>query len=284
MSAQPGEMTTIVDSARESKPFTQQSSKGRLNHISPSAAKDYLGCSLRFYFARVLALPAPVSPALHLGKSVHAAIQAYHVARWRGRDSSADVILKHYKEAFEELAQEDEVAFKEGEREKSLLKGEELIRVFLESEHAKSESTPKGVEVMLLEVFPQLSSPLLGYIDLVKEGNIPVDYKTTASTPNIEVEAFQHDLQLTAYQLVIEQATGEKVEARELVFLVKTRTPKIIVHTLPPADEAAITRFWLMMEAAVEGIADKRFYPQPGMHCSWCAFRKQCSQWKGGVA
>jgi hypothetical protein len=32
----------------------------------------------------------------------------------------------------------------------------------------------------------------------------------------------------------------------------------------------------------VEGIAEERFYPQPGMHCSWCAFRKDCMAWLPG--
>jgi putative RecB family exonuclease len=72
-------------------------------------------------------------------------------------------------------------------------------------------------------------------VDLVRPGNIPVDFKTCAATPNVELEAFNHELQLTAYQLLIEEATGEPVEGRELVFLVKTAKPKIIVHRIPPA-------------------------------------------------
>jgi hypothetical protein len=43
---------------------------GAPEHISPTAAKSYLTCSLRFYFERVLQLPKPTSPALHLGKAM----------------------------------------------------------------------------------------------------------------------------------------------------------------------------------------------------------------------
>ena len=61
---------------------------------------------------------------------------------------------------------------------------------------------------------------------------MPVDFKTCASTPDLELEAFNHEIQLTLYQLLIESATGERVDGRELVFLVKTKTPKVIVNRL----------------------------------------------------
>src|SRR5690606_9254783 len=41
-------------------------------HISPTAAKSYLACSLRFYFERVACLKKPTPKNLHLGKAVHA--------------------------------------------------------------------------------------------------------------------------------------------------------------------------------------------------------------------
>lgn len=145
------------------------------------------------------------------------------------------------------------------------------------------EDVPRGVEVQLEEDFPELPSPLLGYVDLARGGNVVVDFKTVASTPNVELEAFQHYLQLTAYQLLVEAATGGKVEGRELVFLVKTKTPKVIVHRMPPADSGAIERFWAIASAAVDGIYYEHFHPQPGMHCAWCSFREQCANWKGGV-
>ena len=59
-------------------------------HISPTAAKAYLGCSLRFWFERVVCIRKATPVALHLGKAVHAALQAFHLARWRGEDSSVE--------------------------------------------------------------------------------------------------------------------------------------------------------------------------------------------------
>jgi putative RecB family exonuclease len=72
-------------------------------HISPTAAKAYLACSLRFYFERVLRLPRPVPPALHLGKAVHAALQRFHLALWRGEDSSPGAVARAFEDAFDSL-------------------------------------------------------------------------------------------------------------------------------------------------------------------------------------
>jgi putative RecB family exonuclease len=260
-----------------------KSSDGALTHISASSLKLYLGCSLKYYFKKILKLEEPTSPAFHLGKAVHAGLQAFHQGRWRGQSHNEVVVLEAYYAALAEQEVTDPVEYKKGEREKLLEKGETILKAYLDSDHAKMADIPLGVEVKLEEEFGELPSPLLGYVDLVRAGNIPVDFKTCAATPNVELEAFNHELQLTAYQLLIEEATGEKVEGRELVFLVKTAKPKIIVHRIPPATEHDKARFWSIAQAAVDGIYHERFYPQPGMACSWCSFRKECSQWTGGA-
>lgn len=265
--------------------FPVKSSDGCLDHISPSSLKLYLGCSLRYYFKKVLKLPEPCSPSLHLGKAVHKGLQAFHLGRWRGTSHDLQAVMGAYDKALSEQQESDPVEFKgKKDREKIHAQGKEVLNAYLQSEHAQMPEIPLGVEVQLEEDFPELPSPLMGYIDLVREGNVPVDFKTCASTPDVELEAFNHEIQLTLYQLLIESATGERVDGRELVFLVKTKTPKIIVHRLPPATQHEKNRVLEIAQAAVEGIYHERFYPQPGMACSWCSFRAECSQWRGGVA
>ena len=43
---------------------TPPGAPGLPDHISPTAAKAYLGCSLRFCFERVACIPRPTSVAL----------------------------------------------------------------------------------------------------------------------------------------------------------------------------------------------------------------------------
>ena len=267
-----------------SNPLPTKSSDGALEHVSVSAIKDYLQCSLRYYYKRIEKIPEPASTNLLLGRCVHAGIEKFHRGRWRGESHDIKTVVDEYRLVFDEEESKSPLDFKEGQREILVEKGESLIRAYMDSDHAKMPDIPLGVEVMLKEDFPQLPSPLLGYVDLVRQGNIPVDYKTIGGTPNIELESFQHDLQLTGYQLMIEQATGEEVKGRELVFLVKAKTPRVIVHRLPPADEIAKARFWGMATAMLEGVYYERWVPQQGMHCAWCPYRQQCSQWTGGVS
>jgi putative RecB family exonuclease len=262
--------------------FPVKSSDGCLSHVSASSLKLYLGCSLKYYFKKVLKLPEPTSKAFHLGKAVHEGLQAFHKGRWRSESHDFQTVREAYEKALAEQESRDPVEFKKGGREKLTEQGKNLLNAYLQSEHAQMEEIPLGVEVKLEEDFAELPYSIIGYVDLVRRGNVPVDFKTSAATPNVELEAFQHSLQLTAYQLLIEEATGEEVEGRELVFLVKTKTPKVIVHRMPPATQSEKDRFWSIAQAAVDGISNERFYPQPGMACSWCSFRSECSQWKGG--
>ena len=111
-------------------------------YISPSAAKSYLACSLRFYFERVLQIRKPTTPALHLGKAVHAALQAFHLARWRGTDDTPEVVAASFEDAFTKLERDEgPVRWKEGEREKCRLAG---LRVVAASPTSTPRKSCKG--------------------------------------------------------------------------------------------------------------------------------------------
>lgn len=252
------------------------------DHISPTSAKDYLGCSLRFFFGRVQAIPRDTSPALHLGKAVHAALQHYHLAVWRGGDASPEAITQAYEDIFMTMERDEgPVSWKDDKaREKARADGLRVVTAYLDSPEALKES-PKAVEVFLREDIDGLSVPLTGAIDLVRQDLAPVDFKTSASKPSSEQAGFDHELQLVCYQLMIESATGKTPPALDLLFLVKTKIPQVIPVSLPPANEQRKQRAVSMLETAVQGIAEGRFHPQPGMHCSWCQFRIECSKWKG---
>jgi len=273
----PLSVTTTV-TAQPPKPFV-------LQHVSPTAMKSYFSCSLRFFFEKVRQLPKPVSPALHVGKAVHEGLRAYHLARWRDGDPSEPAVLAAFLKAFSELEKnEGPVEWGDAsERSEVFATGERVIRAYLSSDHARAEGKPLGVEVVLNDTIPGLDLPLTGVIDLVRPGHVPVDFKTSASTPgDLNLEAFLHESQLTAYQLLLEAATGEPVTALELVFLIKTKTPKVLVHREPPADEQREQRFIALANAYIAGVKAERFHPQPGLHCAWCSFRNECRAWQGG--
>ena len=253
-------------------------------YISPSAAKSYLGCSLKFYFERVLQLPAPTSPALHLGKAVHAALQAFHLARWRGGEDSPESVAAAFHHSFNELERkEGPVKWKDDkERAKSYEAGLRVLAAYLDSDEVL-KGKPVAVEVPLREEIEGLPVPLTGMVDLVTADMVAVDFKSAAATPDPKQAAFDHELQLVVYQLLIEQASGRTPKSLDLIFLVKTKVPKVIRVSSPPADKARKERAITMLRTAVEGIASERFHPQPGMHCSWCPYRNECAKWPASV-
>jgi putative RecB family exonuclease len=252
-------------------------------HISPTAAKAYLSCSLKFYFERVACIRKKTPAALHLGKAVHAALQAFHIARWRGADDSPETIAAAYEKAFSDLERDEgPVNFDDAaEREKCRLDGLRVVAAYLDSPEAMKEK-PRAVEVLLKEDIPGLSVPLTGAMDLVEGDFTPVDFKSAAAKPDPANAAFDHEIQLVSYQLLLE-AIGETPPSLDLVFLVKTKTPQVIRVPSPPADAHRKRRVTALLETAVEGIASNRHHPQPGMQCSWCQYRTECKAWLPGM-
>ena len=253
-------------------------------HISATAARNYLSCGLRFYFERVACVPKPVAPALHLGRAVHAGLRYLHVALWRGGDASPAAVAKAFVGAFEQLeADKGPVAF-DGDRgrEKTRDDGLRLLAAYIDSGEIPAER-PRGVEVTLEERVPGLGVPLCGTIDLVCHDLRIVDFKTAASRPDPGQAAFDAELQLVSYALLLEAAIGRGPPRMELVHLVKTKTPQLIWVAIPPVDQHRKDRAIAMLDTAVTGIAGGRFNPAPGMQCSWCAYRDECIAWAGGA-
>lgn len=253
-------------------------------HISPSAAKSYLSCSLKFYFERVLQLPAPTSPALHLGKAVHAALQAFHLARWRGGEDTPESVAAAFQQAFDDLERDEgPVKWKdEADRTKAYDAGLRVLAAYLDSDEVL-KGHPSAVEVPLKENIKGLPVPLTGMVDLVTSDMIAIDFKSAASTPDPQQAAFDHEIQLVVYQLLIEQASGQTPKSLDLIFLVKTKVPKVIRVSSPPADAARKNRVIKLLTTAVEGMAAGRYHPQPSMQCSWCPYRTECSQWPASM-
>ena len=167
------------------------------------------------------------------------------------------------------------------EREKTRLDGLRVIAAYLDSPEAMKDK-PRAVEVLLKEDLPGLSVPLTGAMDLVESNFTPVDFKSSASKPDPSHAAFDHEIQLVSYQLLMEAATGEIPPSLDLVFLVKTKKPQTIRVSSKPANARRKQRVIALLEIAVEGIAAGRFHPQPGMQCSWCQFKNECMGWLPG--
>lgn len=255
-----------------------------LAYLSASRLKSFLTCRLRFFYEKVLGLKAPASPALQVGKAVHAALQSYNLARWRDGDASPAATLQAYDKAYGGLEAAEPVDYGDSPRQDSIDTGRRVLDAFLGSELARDPRRVLGVEAYLRMESGNLPLPLVGVVDLVVEGNVPVDYKTVAATPNLEDEGWQHEVQLVAYNLLLRDATGEEPGPGELIHLVKLKSPKVIRQVLPAVGQVQIDRFKALADVYVDGVSREDYHPSPGMPCRWCSYRTQCASWAGAKA
>lgn len=267
----------------KSEPHAADAPGDPLEYISPSRLKSFLTCRMRFYIEKVRGIRAPASPALQVGKAVHAGLQRFHKAVWRGSDHATDVIVQQYRGDYEALEQEGPVDYEDGdEREKCIADGERVLRAYLDSEIAKEAAKAIGVEVALQSASLDLPLPLVGIIDLVRAGNEPVEFKTTGSTPNAELESWQHELQMVAYYMLLKDAVGEEPLPGKLVYLVKLKTPKVIVQQLAGVTQTQADRFRALVDVYVHAVEHGDYHPCVGMQCNWCPFKDRCAAWVGG--
>lgn len=261
-------------------PETPSPSAVRPNYLSPSSVKSYLSCFLRFFFERVAQIQKPTTVALHVGKSIHATLQSFNLARWRGEDSSETAMEEAFSAHFLELEKtEGPVDYADEETRKKIRScAWNTVKAYMASDEVASQM-PLGVEVGLSATIPGLSVPVRGVIDLVQHDLTAVDYKSAAAKPDAGHAAFDHELQLVTYQMMIEEATGDTPPSLDLIYLAKTKMPQVIRVKIHPANEQRKQRIADLYRIACEGITTERFHPQPGMQCSWCQYRKECSGW-----
>ena len=104
-------------------------------------------------------------------------------------------------------------------------------------------------------------------IDLVRSGDRIVDFKSTARTP--DPVKHTNEIQPGCYALLYREATEE---------------PKLVVTPLDPMKPAQIRQLLMIMGSYLRGIEAAEYLPNPGLHCQWCDYFKECRKWRGGAS
>jgi putative RecB family exonuclease len=247
--------------------------------VSASRLGLWSSCRLKFYFKYVLQLQKPATPALHVGKTVHAVLQAWNLARWRSQVMDADTV----KVVFTQRWDEDQVGLDiawDGDEPKERGTALGLVELYLRESPIPPDEKPMAVEVRLEADLGKHGLPrLIGIVDLVRPGGKIVDFKTSAQTPNPERVAHQTEIQITSYGLLYRDGTGQTESGFELHHLVKVKVPKLVVTALPPITENQQTRLFKQIESYVEGVSREDFVPSPGIQCMACQFINECRVW-----
>lgn len=275
-------IAAITEAARAASPVQQKKARtiAELTEtVSASRLSTWQRCRLQFYFRYLAGIEKPATPALHVGTTVHTVLQAWNLARWRGKEIQLQDLMEVFNRAWG-IWQEDEGIDWKGEEPAAKIAAWNTLQHYLANTPIPADEKPEGVEVGVEADLKQHGLPVLvGVIDLVRAGARIVDFKTSGRTPETQLLAHTTETQVSAYGVLYREATGQKENAIELHVLVKTKTPKFVLNEFGPVSESQVTRLFHVMEAYVDGLEREDFVPSPGLQCVSCEFFHECRAW-----
>jgi len=249
--------------------------------VSASRLSTWLQCRLKFHMRYVAGVPKPPTAALHVGKTVHAVLQQWNLARWRGAPLDDDAITAVFEQAWRAQSEEAAAAWKCDEEAASKTNALAVIQTYLRETPIPLDEKPEGVEVSVeMDLASHGLPTLVGVLDLVRAGGRIVDFKTTGRTPSPEQVRHTTEVQTTGYALLYREATGHRESGIELHHLVKLKTPKLVVTEAGPATEQQINRLFHLIDAYVDDLERRDPVPAPGLQCTSCEFFAECKAWQ----
>ena len=240
-----------------------------------------VGCRLKFHLRYVVGVAKPPTAALHVGKTVHAVLQQWSLARWRNAPLDDDAITAVFEQAWGTPEGAVPIAWETEEEASSKANALALIQVYLRDTPIPLDEKPEGVEVSVEMDLASHGLPVLvGVLDLVRAGGRIVDYKTTGRTPDPKMVLHTTEVQTTGYALLYREATGQRETGIALHHLIKLKTPKLVVTEAGPATEQQANRLFHLIDAYVDDLERRDPIPSPGMQCAACEFLGECHLWQ----
>lgn len=260
---------------------------GVMAYISPSRLNCWLACPLKFKFQYIDGLRLPTTPALFLGKAVHAGLEVYYRHRQLGVTLPADDVGRRLVDLWAALIDEEGMKFgSAADEEASRRQAIELVCAYLRAvpPDEKPLAVEAAIEMPLVDpaTGENLGLPLLGIVDVILDspsGPRVIDFKTSsrASEP-LEIV---HEIQLTSYAWLLRQVSDRPEAGLEIRSLVKTKTPKVEFHQYPARTEAHFQRLFAVVHAYLDDLDTERYLYRPGMGCGMCDFREgPCRRWQ----
>jgi putative RecB family exonuclease len=116
--------------------------------VSASRLTLWSSCRLKFYFKYVMQLEKPATPALHVGKTVHAALQAWNMARWKGQLVDQNRVRENFIQRWDEEQPGQEIDW-DGEEQKQRDSALALVELYLRETPIPQDEKPQAVEIWL---------------------------------------------------------------------------------------------------------------------------------------
>ena len=171
--------------------------------VSASRLGTWLQCRLRFHLRYVAGVAKPPTAALHVGKTVHAVLQQWSLARWRNAPLDDDAIIAVFEQAWGTPEGAVPIAWEAEEEEASKANALAVIQTYLRETPIPVDEKPEGVEVSVeMDLTSHGLPTLVGVLDLVRAGGRIVDFKTTGRTPDPKMVRHTTEVQTTGYSCV----------------------------------------------------------------------------------
>ncbi|BDS05256.1 hypothetical protein NT6N_02960 [Oceaniferula spumae] len=268
-------------------PTTDTSARGNygraLDYISASRLSCWQQCRRKHYFRYVANIPSEPSPAMHLGKVVHATLQQWNLWRWDRKPYTMNDLHAAFFHSWEKEQVENTVPWKSDKEHDDLRdKAWELVTAYLDAAVIEEDEDIAGVEVRLEAEIEGLPT-VIGIVDLVRGGGRIVDFKTAAKSPSQNSAGHVHGTQLGIYALLYRHCTGTRELGIELHHLVKTKVPKVCVSEFGSMSDREIGNVIALMHQYVDSVKAGDCTPSPSFMCSGCEYLSQCKNWQGGA-
>jgi putative RecB family exonuclease len=113
--------------------------------VSASRLNTFHQCRLKFFFRYVAEVEKPATPALFVGKAVHAVLQAWNIARWRGEERS----VEFFRMALDAIWEESGASIKWKDEAAQRTTAWAMLQTYFHESPIPSDEKPQGVEVVL---------------------------------------------------------------------------------------------------------------------------------------
>ncbi len=243
--------------------------------FSHSKLASYQQCPQKYKFRYIDEIPSPIrSIELHLGDSVHRALEKLYADAMQGKVMSRDDLLAFYQQKWEEGYTPELRIVRSWKTAGTYLEmGRKMLMDYHWSFHPFTQTTTLELEEKFL--FPLSAQyDIRGIIDRLarsKDGSLEIhDYKTSGRLPSDE--QVSNDVQLALYEIAIRHRWPE------------TGNISLIWHYLAFDKEIKITKTREQLETVkkntlglIERIEAAESFPTfVTPLCDWCEYKEIC--------
>ena len=247
--------------------------------FSHSKLASYQQCPQKYKFRYIDEIPPPIrSIELHLGDSVHRALEKLYADAKQGQVMARDDLLACFQQKWDEGFTSQLRIVRAGATARTYLEmGRKMLADYHWSFHPFTQSTTLELEEKFL--FPLSEDhEIRGIIDRLaknQDGTLEIhDYKTSRRLPNLA--QVTGDVQLALYEIAIRHRWPE------------TKSVSLIWHYLAFDKEIRITKTTEQLEGVkrnalglIQRIEAAKSYPtQVTALCDWCEYKEICHAMK----